>query len=693
MFIRIALILVLLSAPADAFVSTLVDADGRAIAFAQISVADQRGHARTDAAGRFTLTPDPQFPAKLIVVGNGGELFPPVIVDAAAPEIRMAAAFRESVTVTQGAAPNVEGTPASAPVVIGGEELEQRKPGHVVDALAATPGVSIRGEGATAVPVVRGLTGGRTLLLIDDARIVAERRAGPSATFVDPLMLGSIEISRGPGSVAYGSDALGGVVHLRPRDPIPGEPGFRYDSWMSFGGTSGRAIAAALSSDAFGGAILASMHAAAAGDATDARGLVIDNSQYRDRGAMLRFVRDASWGRIRTGLMTSVGRDIGAPSSDPALTIYPDERATLLTFAADATQRGAWSGAGVRASLGSYSITTNRVRTTGIESAAVKARDGSIRVSAERAGRHSRLVTGLDVVSRFGLRASGSIDDAARHDTSVWAAWSGDVAPSLQLDAGARADYVATRNRGGWFGDHTRRATAPSGHGAVTAGPFGRVTTTIQLASGFREPSLSERYYRGVSGRGFVVGNPELEPERSLQLDAGLRWNGDRSRVALFAYAYRIRNLVERYRSGSDYLFRNRGEGQIRGIEAEGTARLQRNVELQAGAAFARGRDRASRDPLDDIAPSTLHASVRWAAARASAFVTAAAYARDDHPGPVEAARPGFTEIDLGAGWRVSPLLEVRVVVRNVTNTDRFGSPDATAARAPGRSFLIGFNR
>lgn len=693
MVFRIAAILLVLSTPAAAFESRLLDSTGKAIPFAQISIVDQRGRARTDADGRFTLTPDPELPATLIVVGSRGELFPPVTIASARAEIRIAAAFRESVTITLGAAPNIEGTPASAPVVIGAEELEQLKPSRVAEAIAVTPGVSIRGEGPPAVPVVRGLAGGRTLLLIDDARIVAERRAGPSATFVDPLTLGSIEISRGPGSVAYGSDAIGGVVHLRPRDPVPGQPGFRYDTWMSFGGRTGRAIAAESSSDAFGGAVLAAVHASASDDEKDASGAAIENSQYRDRGAMLRFVRDSSWGRIRTGLMTSVARDVGAPSTDPALTIYPDERASLLTFAADMQQRGSWSSATVRASLGGYSITTDRVRATGIESAAVKARDASLRLSGERAGQRSRLVAGIDVVSRFGLRASGSIDDASRRDAGAWGAWSGEVARWMQLASGARADYVTTRNRGGWFGDHARSDVALSGYGALTSGPFRRVTTTLQLASGYREPSLSDRYYRGVSGRGFVIGNPDLEPERSVQLDAGVRWNGVRSRVALFAYDYRIRNLVERYRSGSDFFFRNRGEGEIRGLEAEAMTPVRPNIELQLGAALASGRDLGSGDSLDDIAPPTLHASLRWASARASAFVTAAAYARDRHPGPVEAPRPGYAELDLGAGWRLSPLLELRLVLRNATNAKHFGSSDAAAAQAPGRSMLIGINR
>lgn len=659
---------------------------------------DQRSTARTDAEGRFSLVPDPQLPATLIVVGSRGELYPPIYLPRLVPEIRLDAAYRETVTVTTGATPNIEGTPASAPVVYGSEEIEQRKPAHIAEAIATTPGVSLRGEGPPAVPVVRGLAGGRTLLIIDDARIVAERRAGPSATFVDPISLGSIEISRGPGSVAYGSDAIGGVVHLRPRDPIPGQPDFRYDAWGAFGGLSTRSAALELSTDALGGAVLTSIHARAADDAHDANGDVIENSGYRDRGALLRYVRDAEWGRLRAGVMSSVARDVGAPSTDTVQTIYPDERATLATLALDFPARGAWTGFGVRGSFGTYAITTNRIRPTGVESATVKARDTSLRLSGERSAGRSRITTGVDFVSRFNLKATGtpasdSIDDADRYDTGVYASWSGAMTNYLQLAAGARADQVSTRNRGGFFGDRSTNDLASSGFVAATAGPFRGVTTTVQVASGYREPSLSDRYFRGVSGRGFVVGNPDLEPERSLQFDGGVRWTGARSRVALYAYDYRIRNLVERFRNGTDFNFRNRGEAEVRGLELEVGTRLPLNLDLQLGASIARGEDVDTHDPLDDIAPRTIQGTLRWAAERASAFVTASAYGRDDRPGPVETARPGYVEIDAGTGWRVHPMFEVRIVVRNLTNADHFGSADEVAALAPGRSVMIGFNR
>ena len=629
----------------------------------------------------------------MIVIGSRGEIFPPLQLTGLDSEIRLEPAFRESVTVTSGAAPNIEDTPAAAPVVVGADEIEQRKPAHIAEAIATVPGVALRGEGPPAVPVVRGLAGGRTLLIVDDARVVSERRAGPSATFVDPFILASIEISRGPGSVAYGSDAIGGIVHMRTREPVPGQTEYRYDAWAAFGGRSERSVAAEVTSDIFGGAVLASIHARAAGDAEDAHGEAIENSQYRDRGGVLRFVRHGEWGILRAGVMHAVARDVGAPTSDTIQTTYPDEQATLLTFAADMQSYGFFSSTAVRASAGSYSIVTNRIRPTGVEVSDVTARDASFRVTGERTGESSRLVTGVDFQSRFDLHAIDSVDDADRHDLGAFASYEWRLNPLFQLATGGRADYISSRNAGGYFGDRERNDVALSGHLAATAGPFRAITTTVQIASGYREPSLSDRYFRGVSGRGFVTGNPALEPERSLQLDGAVRWNGSRSTVAVFAYNYRIRNLVERYRDGADFFFRNRGEAEIRGLELDWTARLPRNFAVQLGAAIASGEDVDSGAPLDDIASSMAHAQLRWAVETKSAFLTVSGFGRDDEPGPVETEREGYVTADAGFGWRFSPAFELRLVVRNLTNAYHFGSADAVASLAPGRSVMIGINK
>jgi outer membrane receptor protein involved in Fe transport len=693
---KVAGLLAIVAFPALAFEGRLLDSSGKPVAGAQVSVVGQAGSARTSAEGRFTLNPDPAVPATLIIVGSRGEVFPPVHIETITPpmELRLEQAFRESVTVSSGATPNIEAPPAAAATVIGNEDIEERRPAHLIDALERTPGITRRGEGPASVPVVRGLAGGRTLLMLDDARIVAERRAGPSATFLDPFMLGSIEIARGPGSVSYGSDALGGVVHMRPRDPVPGQPEFRFDLWTAFGGERSRSVAVERSFDLFGGAMLASIHTRSGDDAEAAGGVPILNSSFKDRGGLLRFVRDTSWGRIRAGYLFGLARDVGAPAADvPAVrTYYPDERANLATFALDAQTRGFFSAVALRASLGSYSITTNRETPASLNSSAVKARDASVRISGTRHHGQARLMSGVDLVTRFNLRASGSIDDAGRHDFGAFTTYERRIVPLLALSGGARVDHVSSRNHGGTFGDRSTSHTAFSGHLSTTAGPFRTTTATLQVATGFRDPTLSDRYFRGVSGRGFITGNPELDPERSLQLDASLHWTGKRTNIALFAYDYQIRHLVERFRSGANFFFRNRGEAQYRGLELDAALRLPRNLEAQLGAAIARGEDADTGAALDDVSAPVAHLTLRWASARASAFASASAYARDDRPGPVEVERPGYAQVDAGAGLFLTPALELRVALKNLNDVARFGSPDANAALAQGRSVTIGIS-
>ncbi|MGH6691850.1 MAG: TonB-dependent receptor, partial [Gammaproteobacteria bacterium] len=203
------------------------------------------------------------------------------------------------------------------------------------EALRRLPGVTIRGRGGPAVPVLRGLAGGRTLVLLDDIRVVTERRAGPSATFLDPIVLGSIEVARGPGSVAYGSDAFGGVVHARTRDPIRGDRETTLWLTQSFGGQNATRAAATTSFDAFGGAVMAAIHARSEGEQKSGGGEPTPGSTYRDRGAVFVYRHEENWGGVRMVVGTNVARDVGVPSTTTPLTHYPTEGAHRITFDVD----------------------------------------------------------------------------------------------------------------------------------------------------------------------------------------------------------------------------------------------------------------------------------------------------------------------------------------------------------------------
>ena len=106
--------------------------------------------------------------------------------------------------------------PASVSLVDAGT-FERILPRTLPEALREVPSVMIQktahGQGS---PYLRGFTGFRTLLLIDGIRLNNSTfRDGPNQYWntVDPLSVERLEVVRGPSSVLYGSDAIGGTVN------------------------------------------------------------------------------------------------------------------------------------------------------------------------------------------------------------------------------------------------------------------------------------------------------------------------------------------------------------------------------------------------------------------------------------------------------------------------------------------------
>ena len=211
--------LLLLLCPLDALAweGRVVTVDGRPVVGATLSILGQRGEAITGADGHFAWQPDPSPPFEILVVLADGTYMKPVRVERLAAGERqlivVEGLLSEAVTVS-GSAPGIESTPAAGTTTLSGREVDLRQPANLVQAVENVAGVSQVSEGQAAVPAVRGLARGRTLIIIDGARVTAERRAGPSATFLDPAVIDGVDVARGPGSVAYGSDAFGGVIPI-----------------------------------------------------------------------------------------------------------------------------------------------------------------------------------------------------------------------------------------------------------------------------------------------------------------------------------------------------------------------------------------------------------------------------------------------------------------------------------------------
>lgn len=157
------------------------------------------------------------------------------------------APIREDVTVT---ASNTEETVAEAirpTTVVDAIELTERVNVGLGDVLEYQPGVAKRsfGPGSTR-PIIRGFDGDRVLVLQDNLPIGSVgSQSGDHGEPVNVLNLERIEIVRGPATLLYGSNALGGVVNtITGRETAPTEPrgyltGFGGNNSRQRGGAAG----------------------------------------------------------------------------------------------------------------------------------------------------------------------------------------------------------------------------------------------------------------------------------------------------------------------------------------------------------------------------------------------------------------------------------------------------------------------
>ena len=129
----------------------------------------------------------------------------------------------------------------STPVTVIQElEIARRMPNNAADLLREEPGVDVNGVGVNqARPVIRGQRGLRILFMEDGLRMNNARRQtdfGELSALVDIDDVSSVEVVRGPMSVLYGSDAIGGVLNLVTKPAFsPGGRNFGVDADLRYG--------------------------------------------------------------------------------------------------------------------------------------------------------------------------------------------------------------------------------------------------------------------------------------------------------------------------------------------------------------------------------------------------------------------------------------------------------------------------
>ncbi|MDH3746236.1 MAG: TonB-dependent receptor plug domain-containing protein, partial [Acidobacteriota bacterium] len=201
-----------------AVVGRVTSAAGVAIEHARIRAEGGGETVFSDSSGRFRLAAEP--PVELLVSHprfkeKSVTVEPPLKPHELLVVLDAKQEIYEEIAVTAN-----RGEDAYAPVSVSVAVIEPRAAMAALSGLVSeVAAVSENGQGGLFQSYsVRGVARGRVLTLLDGMRIVSERRAGVSASFVDPALIGSVDVLKGPSSTYYGSGALGGVVQLFPKD-------------------------------------------------------------------------------------------------------------------------------------------------------------------------------------------------------------------------------------------------------------------------------------------------------------------------------------------------------------------------------------------------------------------------------------------------------------------------------------------
>lgn len=540
-------------------------------------------------------------------------------------------------------------------VVIDSTRVRAQLAQSPADLLKSEPGVDVLGTGVNqGRPMIRGQRGQRILLLADGLRMNNSRRQqdfGELPALVDPSMVSRIEVVRGPASVLYGTDAIGGVMNIITRAPsagldrTAGRVAYEYGSAGTLGKAIGSVNAArgawAISLDAM--ARTAGDYSAPAGTygkVTLADDTPLQNSGVRDRNVAL----GSAWrserghevfGRIEQYVADNAGFGyvppalIGANPTRIQIT-YPHQdfgKATLgfrsaslgsrladrfdVTAYGQRNQRdfaqkifvpfgpGTPPGAGVDIKTANFTD----ISTLGGRAEATKALTRAILTygfdvySDNASGRDSSVTT----VIGFGpprpqVSTRPQIPNATLTSTGVFAQGDLRLHDRFSVIVGSRVQFVesaprATAGRTDVLVSHSNRTAV------WAANSIWRVSESLSLVStvgsGFRSPNLVERYYDGPTpeGSAYQRATPDLLAETSVNFDGGFKYRRGRVSAELSAFRNDISDAIviapTGEKQGTLPVYQNVNVGKLRAAGGEASMAIALDHGFRVAANYS----------------------------------------------------------------------------------------------------------
>ncbi len=234
--------------PTRAVSGRVTDPSGAPLADVRVSVLEARRSTSTDDSGRYRVAELSRgtFTVSFRSIGHRPETRRVTLTTANVTlDVVMQVTLVELDALQVTATPTATDALASPQPVAarGGEELAASQAPTLGETIQGMPGVRNSSTGVgIGKPVIRGLTSNRVLILDNGQRLETQQWGDEHAPNLETVDADHIEVLRGPASVLYGSDALGGVVNVvRPELPDAiGRPAFVHLTAAGGYGTNNR---------------------------------------------------------------------------------------------------------------------------------------------------------------------------------------------------------------------------------------------------------------------------------------------------------------------------------------------------------------------------------------------------------------------------------------------------------------------
>lgn len=648
-----------------ALTGSVKDKEGNPVPNARVLIQESRKSAVSDDKGEFVLDHVPPGKYTLIAIARGyhSESLS-VTIGEKDQKIQFALAKssldESAINVTAKSTISDFLTSPQPITVLSGRQLDRQRGETAMSAINNTPGVSNLTTGAgTSKPIIRGLTGQRVLVMTDGIRQEEQQFGDDHTVELDAFNIQKIEIIRGPGSLLYGSDALGGVVNvIRDKAPLSGEGVprmagiFNSNSYSNNKQDAGN-FAVFGNIDGFG--YRASSNTRKAGRITTPNG-TIPNTGMIEKNQSASIGLDGKWGNFYVdSFRREQTQDLfDNPNENPGSTVHQKllhEKShfhSFLIFSAGNLELD-------------FSYQRNNRREIESKNKLLPIKDVLLDESVDVFDKSFQYYQATSRAKYQGLNLflDTATADAKFHHKPIFNFLKGTFGVSgleqknrtigteplipsygivnvagyfleelklgsVTLSAGVRGDKRSAdirNNAALGITEQTKNYYATTGSAGLVWRIDKSFSTVLNYGRGFRAPTPFELFSNGVhEGTGkFEIGKDTLKPEYSNNLDLSFRYASSRIQTEISAFQNHIQNFIYAAsiaeidpESGLPKYKYKQGDAMLRGGEFSIQAEVTRKLVLSGGIDIVHARNQNDTNPLPRTTPNRARAGLRW---------------------------------------------------------------------------------